>query len=202
MSIFRSTDDYARSLLALLPTGPVWPRGGDSVLARLMAGFGAGLARVHGAALDLEGESDPRAAGDLLEEWEAAAGLPDDCTETLADTLQERRDSVVSRLTDVADLSRQAIIDLATVLGYAITIEEFVPFTCGLSQCGDPLNGAATVRFNWKVEVPDPRVTFFRTGESRIGDSLGQIDRADDLECALKRLAPAHTTLIFSYTGV
>ena len=53
-----------------------------------------------------------------------------------------------------------------------------------------------------RVRVIGARLTPFRTGSSRCGDALLKISRADDLECKLMRLKPAHTRLIFSYQGV
>lgn len=199
----RSETDYLDMLQGLLPQGAPWPRDPDTTLTKLLSALAAALAALDVRADDLVEESDPRAAFELLPDWERAFGLPDSCTGE-ADTLQERRDELAARLTGLGGQSRQFFIDLADRLGYAgVTIEEFRPFIAGLGRCADDLlNGGHEVRFNWKVRVPGPRATLFRCGESQIGDKLGQIDRAADLECLLTRLKPAQSSLIFAYEGV
>lgn len=96
-----------------------------------------------------------------------------------------------------------------------LTIEEFRPFTCGLSECslGQNADGVfltsyaitdvVAFRDYWRVNVSGPRVTWFVCGLSECGrDPLAKISRAVDLECILNRLKPAHTDLIFAYEGI
>jgi len=127
--------------------------------------------------------------------------LPDVCSEA-AQTLQERRADVVAKLTAQGGSSKAYFQALAEAMGYSIEIDEFRPFVAGLSRCGAVLGGAHAVRHIWRVRVTGPRFTPFRAGASQCGDLLGKIARADDLECKLKRLKPAHTNLIVSYEGV
>lgn len=199
----RSEADYLNLLQGLLPLGAAWPRDPESVLTKLLSAFAVELARLDQRADDLLEEADPRTTFELLTDWERVAGLPDTCTGE-ADTLEQRRQELLQRLTGLGGQSRQFFIDLAERLGYpGVTIEEFQPFVCGVSELGvDPLNGGDEVRFNWKVVIPAGRVTSFTLGESRCGDSLTDIDRAADLECLLTLLQPAPGTLIFSYEGV
>jgi uncharacterized protein YmfQ (DUF2313 family) len=95
-----------------------------------------------------------------------------------------------------------------------VTIREFAPFQCGVSRVGVTLFpdtiaprwqlGSAQQRFTWRVSVPGKRLTWFRCGPGggRCGrDSLLRIRRADDLECLLQRLKPAHTVVQFDYSG-
>ena len=193
-------DLYRMQLQALLPQGAAWPRDGDAVLTALLA---EELARVDARALKLIEEADPRTADELLEDWERVTGLPDPCTEGLANTLQERRAAVVAKLTLRGGQSIAFFLAVAESLGYdGVSVEEFRPFVCGLSELGvDPLAGGEDVRFVWRVRVPGPRATSFRCGESECGERLTDIDRAEDLECVLQRLKPAHTDLQLSYQG-
>lgn len=196
-----TAEAYLSQLQALLPTGLAWPRGTDAILTRLLASFAAELARIDARSEKLLSESLPSSAYELLSEWEGDVGLPDACSTELASTVEERRQNVVSRLTMRGGASRAWFIAYAAALGYTITIDEFRPFVSGLSRCGDVLNGGHSVRHQWRVNVPGPRYTAFRTGISQCGDSLGKLTRADDLECRFRRLKPAHTTLIVSYKG-
>lgn len=197
-----ATNPYLAQLQALLPPGAAWPRDREATLTKLLEAVADELAKVNGRADRLVAEADPRSTLELLVDWERVAGLPDSCTGGAA-TLQERRDELVARLTAVGGQSPGYYIGVAATVGYAIAIEEFKPFVAGIGQCSvDTLNGGHAVRFHWRVAVPDPRLTYFRTGESQAGDKLLAVDRAEDLECLLSRLKPAHGNLVFNYTGV
>lgn len=192
---------YLTQLQALLPPGAAWPRDAAATLTRLLAALAEELARVDARADDAVNESDPRSTLELLADWERVCGLPDACSAELATTLQERRAAVVAKLTGLGGTSKAYFLALATAMGYTVEIDEFRPFIPGLSRCGDRLNSGHAVRYQWRVRVTGPRYTPFRAGASQCGDLLGKIVRADDLECKLKRLKPAHTNLIVSYEG-
>lgn len=194
------TQAYLSQLQALLPQGPAWPRDGEATLTRLLEAMAAELARVDARGEDLVDEADPRTTYELLADWERVAGLPDDCTGE-AGTIDERRGALVDRLTATGGQSIAYFKTVAAALGYTIEVREYRPFVTGLSRCGHLLNGGHVVRHTWKVKVPDPRVTLFRTGQAQCGDLLGAIDRADDLECRLRKLKPAQSELVFDYSG-
>ncbi len=197
-----SAESYKRQLLALLPPGAAWPRDRDSLLVKLLGGLAEELARIDARASDLIRESDPRSTYELLADWERVAGLPDKCSRGRATTIEERRAALVAKLTMRGGSTKAYFIALAKQLGYDITIDEFRPFICGISRCGDVLTGGHSVRHVWRVNVPGARYTPFRTGVSQCGDKLGKITRAEDLACKLNTLKPAHTRIIFNYTGV
>jgi uncharacterized protein YmfQ (DUF2313 family) len=190
-------DDYYALLLGLRPVGPAWPADDDQLRA-----LADGLARAHGRALVLqEEEADPRSTSEMLAGWERNAGLPDPCSPA-GQTTPERQAALVERLTARGGQSRAYFIGIAAALGYAVEIAEFRPFVAGRNRIGDPLNGPAEVRACWRVSVGAARIAQFRSGAGRAGaDRLGRIRRAEDLECIFRRLAPAHTTLIFDYLG-
>lgn len=185
-----------------MPRGDVaWPIEEDAQDTRLLAGLAVEFARIDARVETLITESDPRSAHELLPAWEHLLGLPDKCNKGLTTTIPERREAVVAKLTMMGGASKAFFIALAASLGYDIIIDEFRPFICGLSRCGDRLNGPASVRHVWRVRVSGPRFTPFRSGISQCGDRLGKITRADDLECKLFTIKPAHTHLIFNYEG-
>ena len=198
----RSGQDYLEKLQGLLPLGDAWPRDPEAVLTKLLRAWAEAFRSADERGDDLLQEADPRSALELLTDWERAAGLPNPCL-TIADTLQERRIVLVSRLTEIGGQSREFFAGLAASIGYdGISIEEFRPFICALGRCGDSLGGTPGVRFYWRVAVPGPRTTLFLSGASRCGDRLAEFDRASDLECLLERLKPAQTRLIFAYEGI
>jgi uncharacterized protein YmfQ (DUF2313 family) len=63
--------------------------------------------------------------------------------------------------------------------------------------------GPQTNRFYWTVHVGEVKLVWFRCGASQCGiDPSLSIGLADDLECLLRRWAPAHTYIIFDYTSL
>jgi len=189
--------DYYRQLLGLRPPGPAWPPD-DPILW----GLAAECARVHARLVSLLDEADPRTTREMLPAWERQAGLPDVCSAGIATTVQERRAAVIDTVTARGGASIPYHEEIATRLGYAVAIREFRPFVCGKSRCGDVLGGAHRNRYYLRVTVLGPRLTNFRAGVSRCGESLGKFSRAKDLECRLRRVVHAHIALIFAYEGV
>ncbi|CCG42194.1 YmfQ family protein [Magnetospirillum molischianum] len=189
--------DYYRQLLALRPPGPAWP-----VDDPILRGLAAECARAHTRLVSLLDEADPRSTREMLSAWERQAGLPDACSAGIATTVQERRAAVVDAITARGGASVAYLQAIAIRLGYAVAIKEFRPFICGKSRCGDVLGGPHRNRHYLRITVLGPRLTDFRAGVSRCGERLGKFTRAEDLECRLRRVAPAHVVLIFAYKGV
>jgi uncharacterized protein YmfQ (DUF2313 family) len=58
-------------------------------------------------------------------------------------------------------------------------------------------------RYYWTVHVADAKLTWFRVTSGQCGvDPHLRIGLADDLECLLNRWKPAHTHIIFDYSGL
>src|SRR5215470_5052742 len=133
----RQGSDYAQAFLALLPTGPAWPRHAWSTLAQTVFGLADYWGFVDGRAADLlEIESDPRTTVELLPDWERNFGLPDPCyAEPLS--VYDRQVALVQRMTILGGQSRQFFIDAAAQVGYTISITEYRPFMVGIDRCGD-----------------------------------------------------------------
>ncbi|WP_166304668.1 YmfQ family protein [Bradyrhizobium sp. 2S1] len=63
--------------------------------------------------------------------------------------------------------------------------------------------GPDTNRFYWTVHVHQAGLVWFRCASSQCGvDPHLRIKLADDLECLLNRWKPAHTQIIFDYSGL
>lgn len=192
-----TVDQYRRNLQALLPQGRAWPTDKEAVLTKLLDGIAAGLARVHNRGIDLVAEADPRTTVELITDWERVCGLPDDCAPAGGGTLAERRAAVVARITARGGQSRPFFIDLAARLGYAVTIDEFRPFTCD-SSCDDAVNDEEWWHV-WRVNAPETTVREF-TCDSPCDEPLATWGN-EILECNLGRLKPGQTHLIFGYGG-
>ena len=182
--------DYAAHLLALRPAGPAWAPEDDHLFAAAEE-----CARAHNRAVALVDESDPRLTTELLADWERVAGLPDACTGPLA-TLQERRAALVARLTSIGGQSRAYFIALAAALGYTVTITEYRPYHVN-SHVNDPLNSELWT-FVWQVNAAINTVRRFVV-TSGVNEPLATWGN-QLLECVIRRLAPAHTKVLFAYS--
>lgn len=235
----RSADDFARAIEIELPQGEAWPRDPAGDLMLWVEGCAQVWGGVEQRSTDLLlVESDPRNTFELLPDWERAFGLPDACVNE-PQTIEERRDALVAKITLLGGQSRAFFIAAAAALGYTISIYEYAPYTCGISACGetrpdgglifayaycgtmecgvDPILtitanggdewywqcGAPELRYYWVVKVLGTRLTWFRGGTGECGqDHHCEFATALDLECLIRRWAPAHTQVIFDYAQV
>lgn len=190
--------DYLAQLQALLPPGPAWPKEDTAPLTKLLNGLAQELARVDGRALQLVEEADPRTVAELFADWERVAGLPDACVIAAGgnQTTTQRRAALIGRLTTLGGQSAAYYVGLAAALGYAITVTEFHEHTVA-DDVNHPLYGAAW-NFAWQVNGALNTVSSL-TVNSSADDPLAAWGNAL-LECVIKRVAPAQTTVLFSYT--
>jgi uncharacterized protein YmfQ (DUF2313 family) len=189
--------DYLEQLKTLLPPGQAFPREAGTTLHDLLDGMSIELARVDGRGEALPGEANPADTNELLVDWERVAGLPDKCAGVLEETLQGRRNALLTKLSSTGGQSAAYFIELAASLGYTVTIEQFRPFRVGMSRAGDSLTNGAWV-FTWLIRAPEVTVTSFRVGRSAVGERLRTWGN-DTLECKINQLKPAHTIALFAY---
>lgn len=188
-----SAEYYQSHLQALLPPGLAWPRD-EGALADTLRAIAEEMARVDGRAEDLLRESDPRGTVELLVDWERAFGLPDPCTD-LPDTYAERIAPLVEKVTRIGGQSPGYFIAVAARLGFTVTITEFDPFTVD-DTVDDSLTGEDW-QFAWRVNAPAETVSYF-TVDSYVTERLAEWGN-ERLECAIDRLKPAHTTVLYAY---
>lgn len=189
-------DTYARALALLLPSGPAWASEPGSVLQQLVLALAQEFARLDARAVDLVEESDPRTAAELLAEWERMYGLPDPCVEA-PQTVAERRQALLGRVTAIGGQSRAFFIALAAALGYTVTITEFRSEAEAIAA-GIPYTGTSWAH-TWRVNVPvSVGVRGFAVGSSAVGEPLRSWGN-EVLECQFQRFKPAHTSVLFAY---
>lgn len=193
-----SATDYLRQLQALLPPGPAWQKDEDAQSTKMLAGLAAEMARVDARAVQLLEEGDPRTTAELFADWERVAGLPDSCAIAFGgdQTAAQRRIALVGRIAALGGQSPAYFIALAASMGYTVTITEFHEETVG-DDVDYPIYGADW-NFAWQVNAALNTVTDLDVN-STADDPLSAWGNAL-LECTIKRLKPAHTTVQFAYT--
>lgn len=192
-----STDDYLAALQALLPRGRVWPRDPDATQTKALSGLTQSYARNNLRAGQLLVDAFPATTFQLLPEWESTLGLPDPCAGA-SPTTQGRRTQVIARFTGIGGQSAAYMIAFAKSLGYTITITQYAPARVGQSRVGQPLCGAPWAHA-WRVNSSLNTVVRSRVGTSAVGEPLASWSNAV-LECELKAIAPAHSTVFFAYS--
>lgn len=191
-----SADDYRQALANLLPRGRVWPREPDSVFARMLGALAPTYARGTAAAGRLVADSLPTTTTDLLPEWEASLGLPDDCAGP-GQSIAQRVAAVAARWAARGGQSPAYYVRLAAALGFDITIAEYQASRYGRSRFGARYQGPEWAHA-WSVMSRLNTATRARFGTARFGDRYVSFGNAV-LECEIANAAPAHSRVLFRY---
>jgi uncharacterized protein YmfQ (DUF2313 family) len=191
--------------LALWPQGAAWgsPDGQavslESNIARLTRVFLDSFIWLYQRAWTLVRNSSVQGVDELLPEWEAEYGLPDNCA-TGETSVAERLRALEAKVNSQAAITPGDFIRIAASYGFEISIEEPAIFECGFSECGgEHTTGDARQETYWIVHVTGLGVDYFTCGVSECGfDPLFDLGDADRLLCILRRLAPAWTTPVLA----
>lgn len=187
---------YRSQILALMPRGRAWPHHVGSVLARYVDALAARFADIDARAVALLDELLASRTVDLLPEWEADVGLPDDCSE-LASTLQARRASVVLVLTGQPDMSPESFREIGRRFGADLNVHQLDQARADAIPGLDTTNGRW--RYVWWIEIPRTADDRFFSVLSHVNTPLKTTLRNLELECRLLAASPAHTALQISY---
>jgi uncharacterized protein YmfQ (DUF2313 family) len=189
--------DYQQAMQRLQPKGRAWRGDAGSMLSATLLALAPTYTRCTAAAAQLLIDAFVATTVNLLPEWEESLGLPDACTPANP-TIEARQAAVRAKWGERGGQSISYFIKYAAALGYAITIQEFAPFTVGM-PVGLPLAGPAWA-FAWQVNALTFTVQNFEVGHDSVGEPLATWG-GTVLQCELQRLAPAHTVLIFNYSS-
>lgn len=191
-----TSEQYLQQTKALLPRGQLWDSLNENgtTFESLLHALAEELARIDARIEDLFNELDPRTIYELLNEWEEWAGLPDSCI-TDNQTLLQRRESLLTQLTNDNGQSRQFFIDLAESLSYTITITEFSAFNVN-SMVDEPIYDSDW-NFVWQINAPETTIKYF-TVESPVDEALSTWGN-QQLECIIKKYVHAHRHVLFVY---
>ncbi|WP_298281273.1 YmfQ family protein [Acidocella sp.] len=197
MALALTAQNFRTATQALMPRGAVWPRDEDAVQTAALDALAPTYERSTAAANALLVDAFPSTAVNLLPEWESTLGLPDPVIGE-GDLISQRQAQVVARLTARGgNMSMGFYIRYAATLGYAITITRFAPFRVGRDAVGQPLYDVAWASA-WQINAPQVTLSYFAVGDA-VGEPLASWG-TNILQFELQRVAPAHTTLIFSYS--
>lgn len=173
--------EWRDMLKAYLPRGAAWAVPPGSVFEGLLHGLAEEFARAEVRLAQLIDEADPMTTVELIDEWEAMLGLPDGCFPASSD-LDARQLAVTQRLISVGGQNALYFRQLASAIGYTVEIVEYRVARIG-DRIGVRLFGTDWA-FTWGVRV-------LVAGPEEL-----------DLECMIRRHAPAHTTVFFTYEEV
>lgn len=214
-----SLKKYKGLLPSLLPKGRLWNPLEQPNFKKYLDSLANELCRVDDKVEDLLFQADPRQAtidGGLIEEYERLLGLPDECTsEGTTLTLDERRDQITQKLTNIGGLSKTFYEFIGNQLGFTISVDNDVNFIVGRSTVGQALTNYFNVpftvgctvgeqllligwRYYFSATLPTAAANFFEVGNNTVGDPL--VDFSNDLmECTLQKLKPAHSAVFFKF---
>ena len=190
------TGRYLQQAQQLMPRGAAWVRVAGGAMERLIAALSQSFERAH---VDADAQPEalhPITTIDYLERWEEVAGLPDNCSGALRSSITERRADLLSKLASSGGQTIDYYIDVAKALGYTIRIKEFEPFRVGISACDSPIYGEEWGH-TWAVLAPSSTVHYF-TCNTPVNMPLAWWGN-EALECRIRQLKPAHTTVLFFY---
>lgn len=178
-----SEDDYKQQLQQLLPPGPAFDLELQPDIAALVAAFAPEFWRIDFALDGLQAELNPASVTQLLTDWEEYLGIPDACVVPGSQTVAERRQAVLNKMSATGAPQRAYYLRMATQTGIGIAIDEFRPARVGSTNVGDFLYGDAWP-WSWLASAPI--------------DAYGTAEAAT-LDCRLQLEAPEYTDVVLGF---
>ena len=186
-------------LQQLLPQGIIWDYEDESNIDGLILAIQSQLEATEFNLVDLYNDLMPDStSGSFLTHWEELVGLPNECSAGLTFTEDQRRDNLIGQLNATGGQSRSYYLDVMANMGYPDnTITEYSSTNID-GNVDDSLMGEDW-NFVWQINVPNIKITIANI-DGNIDDSL---DSGGDqwLECLMYSIKPAHTMVLFNYTG-
>lgn len=194
--------DYQSQMQQLMPPGPAWTDDPGAAITQLLSGLSQELARIDSCAWQLIDEADPRTTNELLGGWERVAGLPDSCVVALVgdQTVAQRQLSLASRIAGVGGQSAAYFDAIAQAFGYTISITEFSIHTVRRTVA-TPIAGRDWA-YAWLVNISPLVAVSYHSVVGPVNEALSYQDSISAIaaiECVIRRYAPAHTLVVFSY---
>lgn len=203
-------EKYSATLKKLFPQGWAFRFFKDLNITKIVEALSIEPDRLEQRAYKLLDELDPNTTFELLDNWESLLGIPDECTPPGEISTYERRVRILQKLTTGGGQSAAFYKLLAQQLGYDVDVIEIInfrDFRVGTARVGQALSnttlpdgsvGAAGWAYTFLIRAPADFLRPFYVGQGSVGQRL-VIRENTTLECVIKKFAPAHTLVLFSY---
>lgn len=196
----RSASAVLGEMLAELPPGSALPRDPDSATGAFLTPLATELAELERRWAGLLNQTSPAYATDLLTDYERVLG-PDPCRRDLGQLGTPQRQAIAElRWSSNADPTPALLVAIAAQQGIAVTVEEFLPDTCGRGECGDWEIGPETEAYGIIVHAPTATLVEDECGAGECGARINDFTSPLD-ECALRLWVPQHICLRVAYDG-
>jgi uncharacterized protein YmfQ (DUF2313 family) len=215
-------EKVSQALKKLLPPGRLW-RDVSEKNSDVFDAMAGEFTRVIDRGDSLLVEFDPLTSNELLTDWETLLGLPDECR-GLNPLVSDRQIDARHKLSDQGGASADFFENLAAELGFPNTVViDILPFNVGRSTVGQKLTnyksfafvvggnyptttnftvGKPLVEYGWQfyfeVNLLATQVTHFQVGINTVGQKLVLFSNPV-LECTIKKLKHAHTSVWFTF---
>jgi uncharacterized protein YmfQ (DUF2313 family) len=169
----------------------------NSNFNKLMRALAQEFGRSQSKLYELEQEYDMQNTTNLIDEWEAALGIPDECFSNTVDIIT-RRIQCVAKFAKMNIATEQDWIDLAALLGYNIRIEHGTDYMCLPFILPFILGTTKTARFTIIivfVDLPPPTCVLPLTLPFTL------VDGGNVLTCVFEHLKPANVQILYRYEG-
>lgn len=205
-------EKYSSTLKKLFPQGWAFRFFKDLNITKIIDSLSIEPDRLEARAYKLLDELDPNTTYEMLDNWERLLGIPDECTPDTELSVFERRLRILQKLTTGGGQSADFYKLIAGQLGYDVEVIEIInfrDFRAGIARAGDALTnttlpngetGPAGWAFTFLIKAPADLIRPFYAGQGSAGQRL-VIRENSTLECVIKKFAPAHTLVLFSYEG-
>lgn len=196
-----SVEQQTKTLADFLPGGRLFVQKGraDSNFYKFLRGLAAEFFEANTLIEQFLFDIFPNQTELLIDEWEQAVGIPDDCFPGTG-TLAERRQHVLAKLASLGVTTADDFVALANILGVTVTITNSI----------DELSASQfTMTFPFELdESPVVPTTFtmvfpFTLGGDTIADEkrfeiiVYHVGPQPLIRCLFAKLKPAHCTITF-----
>lgn len=194
-----SLETNTKVMASYLPKGELFTAKDifNSNFNKLMRALAVEFGRDQDKLYELYQEYDMNNTSNLIDEWESALGIPDDCFTNTVD-LPTRRLQCVAKFAKMNIATERDWIDLASFLGYNIAIEHGTTYMVLPFLLPFILGSGKTAKFTIIViflDLPKPTSVLPLTLPFVLGDS-GNV-----IKCIFEHLKPANVQILYKYMG-
>jgi len=194
MIVSHSIKQHASSLAAFMPSGRLFQAARTSTtnFRKFLEGLAEELQNSEGLLKSYQDEYSVRTTTLLIEEWEKALGIPDQCFSGTG-TIEERRRDALAKLASLGVQTAEDFQAVAAIFGVSVNVFSGTavggfPVTFPFPLLGDPLS-RFTIFIEYTIVSGDVFPMIF---PFVLGDEGAQI-----MECLFQRLKPANVLIIF-----